>query len=299
MSIERDVLALKEEMGAVIVAHNYQLGEVQDIADYVGDSFALSRLCSQLEAKTIVFCGVFFMAESAALLAPDKEVLIPVKETPCYLADSITAPALRERKEAHPGLPVVAYVNTTAEVKAESDICCTSSNALKVVEALEGDSILFVPDRNLAQYVAQRTEKTIIPWEGSCSPHDRLKLEDLERAKRQSPQALIGLHPESPPLLHEEAHFVGGTDAILAWAKKSRAHHFIIGTEIGLIHRLQKEMPEKTFSILSPDLICPAMKLTTLEDVFRALKERRHVVQVEEGIRKKAVVSLQRMLEVG
>lgn len=298
MSLERDVLALKREMDAVIVAHNYQLGEVQDIADYVGDSFALSYLCSQLEAKVILFCGVFFMAESADLLAVDKEVLIPVRETPCYLADSITAPALREMKEEYPTLPVVTYVNTTAEVKAESTICCTSSNALKVVEAVEGDRVLFVPDKNLASYVAQRTEKTIIPWNGACTPHERLKLEDIERVESQFPHAFICLHPESPPLLHDRVHFVGGTDAILDWVKRSKAHHFFIGTEIGLIHRLKKENPHKSFSILSPDLICPAMKVTTLEDVYLALKERRHVVSVEEGVRRRAVLSLKRMLEV-
>lgn len=295
----QEIKRLKERKKAVILAHNYQLGEIQQLADFVGDSYALSRKAVDLQAQVIIFCGVYFMAESAALLSPEREVLIPVKEAGCPLADSMTAEDLQEMKKQHPGVPVVAYVNTTAQVKAESDICCTSSNALQVVNQIPGDRVIFVPDRNLAHYVDKRTHKEIIPGPGCCMTHHRLSRADVERVRTHHPQALIFVHPESPPAVVEEADFVGGTGAILEEVKGSKAQTFFIGTEVGILHRMQKENPGKTFSLLSPDLICPDMKKTTIQDVLLSLQEHRYPITIPDEIRERAVSALNQMLTLG
>lgn len=292
------IMQLKEEREAIILAHNYQPGEIQDLADYVGDSFGLSRLAAESKARVILFCGVRFMAESAALLAPGREVLLPVKEAGCPMADTITSEDVRRLKKEYPGRPVVAYVNTTAEVKAESDICCTSSNAVQVVNSLSEDELIFVPDKNLAHYVDQQTEKRIIPWEGGCITHHRLKIDDLRRVRELHPEAEILVHPECPPEIVREADFVGGTGDILDYAQQTATKHLFIGTEVGIIHRLNKENPKKSFFLLSPELVCPGMKLTSLEDVFIALRDNKHLIEIDARIQQPAVKTLDRMLAI-
>lgn len=294
-----EIVRLKEERNAVILAHNYQLGEIQQLADFVGDSYALSKKAVDLDAAVIVFCGVLFMAESASLLSPQREVLLPVLEAGCPLADTITKEELQEMKRRYPGVPVVAYVNTSAAVKAESDICCTSSNALQVVNQIPGDRVIFVPDRNLAHYVRQQTEKEIIPWPGYCMTHQRASGEDVAQVRRHHPGAVIFVHPESPPDVVEKADFVGSTAAIIREVQESPAQIFFIGTEAGILHRLQKENPHRIFSLLNPDLLCPDMKKITVQDVLQSLKERRYRITIEPDIRRRAVAALNRMLELG
>ncbi len=294
----KEIQELKRERQAVILAHNYQQDAVQDIADLVGDSLELSRYAAKAKAKVIVLAGVRFMAESASILAPDKTVLLPDIFAGCPLAESLDAEELRQEKENYPDAAVVCYVNSSAEVKAESDICCTSSNAVKVMQSLPHRRILFVPDRNLASYVARFTDKEIIPWPGFCVTHYRVTLEKLEEARATYPQAKILVHPECRPEVTEAADFVGSTSAILKYARESHAQEFFIGTEMGIIHRLEQENPGKKFYLLSPRLICPNMKLTTLSKIAQCLKEMRPIIRVPEDIRDRAYRALERMLEV-
>lgn len=297
-ALVKEIEELKRERRAVIVAHNYQQNAVQDIADFVGDSLALSRYAAASKAEVIVLAGVRFMAESASILAPEKTVLLPDIFAGCPLADSIDVDGLRREKARYPDAAVVCYVNSPAAVKAESDICCTSSNAVEVVRSLPHRRILFVPDRNLASFVARFTDKEIIPWNGFCITHYRVTLEELEEAKAAHPQAKILVHPECRPEVVEAADFVGSTGAILKFARESEAEEFLIGTEMGILHRLELENPGKKFYLLSPGLICPNMKLTTLAKIAKCLKEMRPVIQVPEEIRVRAYQALERMLKV-
>lgn len=293
------IMELKKEKDAVILAHNYQNEEIQDIADYVGDSLELSRKATQVDCSVIVFCGVHFMAESAKILNPEKKVLLPVLDAGCPMADMVTAEALREEKEKYPDAVVVCYVNSSAAVKAESHICCTSSNAVKVVKTLPQRRILFVPDRNLANYVAKHVpEKEIIPWAGFCPTHERVNIDDVKAVRGAHPDAELLIHPECPPQVVEMADFVGSTSAILKRARESSSKKFIIGTEMGLMHRMKQENPGKEFILLSDVLICSNMKKIKLEDVLRALERDEHSIEVDEDIRKKATLSLDRMLSV-
>lgn len=294
----KEIEALKKERRAVILAHNYQQSAVQDVADFVGDSLALSRYAAESEAEVIVLAGVRFMAESASILAPGKTVLLPDAFAGCPLADSVEVEALRREKARYPDAAVVCYVNSPASVKAESDICCTSSNAVEVVRSLPHRRVLFVPDRNLASFVARFTDKEIIPWDGLCITHYRVTLEDLEEAKAAHPQARVLVHPECRPEVVEAADFVGSTGAILQFARESEAEEFLIGTEMGIIHRLELENPGKKFYLLSPGLICPNMKLTTLAKIAQCLKDMRPVIRVPEEIRVRAYEALERMLKV-
>jgi len=293
-----EVARLKKEKNAVILAHNYQIGEVQDVADYVGDSFGLAQKAEEADAEVIIFCGVHFMAESAKILAPEKKVILPVKEAGCPLADMADVEAVRAKKKEHPDAAVVAYVNTSAAVKAEIDVCCTSSNALKVVESLPQEKIIFLPDKNLGQYIADRTEKEIIIWDGYCITHHRVDLEELKKAREAHPDAPIAVHPECQPEVVKAADYVGGTSGILKFARETTAKSIIIGTEMGMLHRLKKENPEKTFFLLSPRLICVNMKKTTLEKVVESLQNLSPQIEVEEEIAKKAKQSLERMLAI-
>lgn len=290
--------ALKKERNAVILAHNYQLGEVQDIADYVGDSLELARLSQRLDAEVIVLCGVHFMAESAAILNPDKTVLLPVLEAGCPMADMVTADALREKKKEHPNAVVVCYVNSSAEVKSECDICCTSANAVKVVSRIDADEILFVPDKNLGSYAQKMTGKNMTLWEGFCVTHHRVTGEDVRKAKEAHPDAVVIVHPECRPEVVEMADYVDSTSGILRRCKELDAKEFLIGTEMGLLHRLKKENPDKTFYILSSGMICPNMKMTRITDVERALREMKNVIKVDEDIVAKARQALDRMVEI-
>ncbi|MGI9951673.1 quinolinate synthase NadA [Moorellaceae bacterium AZ2] len=294
----KEIEELKRERGAVILAHNYQPDAVQDIADFVGDSLALSRMAAATPARVIVLAGVRFMAESASILAPEKTILLPDLFAGCPLADSIDADGLRRAKAQYPDAAVVCYVNSPAEVKAESYICCTSSNAVEVVQSLPHRRILFVPDRNLANYVSRFTDKEIIPWDGFCLTHCRVTLEEVQEAKAAHPEAKVLVHPECRPEVVEAADFVGSTGAILRFARESRDREFLIGTEMGIIHRLELENPGKKFYLLSPGLICPNMKLTSLAKIAQCLREIRPVVKVPEAIRARAYEALERMLKV-
>lgn len=295
--IER-ILKLKEERNALILAHNYQPDEIQDLADYVGDSFGLSQQAAETDKNVIVFCGVYFMAEGAAILSPEKTVLLPDPEAGCPLADTISAESLKEAKKKHPHAAVVCYINSPAAVKAESDICCTSSNAVKIAESVSASEILFVPDKNLAHWVAHQSQKKIIPWEGCCPTHDCITPFDIEKIREQHPGIPVAIHPECPPSAVEKADFVGSTGAILDFARKTADPEIVIVTEKGILHRLKQENPEKDFILLSPKLICPTMKQISLEKVLRSLENMETIIKVPEETRKKAEQALRRMLAV-
>jgi quinolinate synthase len=317
-----EILRLKNIRNALILSHNYQREEVQDIADFVGDSLELSRTAAEIDCDVIVFCGVHFMAESASILSPNKIVLLPELHAGCPMADMIQVRTprkvwkhfpgyeiqptfifpheftLTDMKERYPDVPVVAYVNTTAEVKAHSDICCTSANVVKVIESLKEDTVICIPDRNLSMWAQKNTNKRVIAWDGFCHVHDRVTKDDVIRAKRRYPDALFVAHPECRLEVLELADHVTSTSGMLRFAKASNASEFIIGTEIGLLHRLRKENPEKTFYPLRNDMICPNMKKTTLQSVLHALKEMKNVIKVPEEIRIPAKRALDRMLSL-
>ena len=313
---------LKKSLNAIILAHNYQRPEVQDIADITGDSLELSRTAAKADYEVIVFCGVHFMAESASILSPDKTVLLPEIDAGCPMADMVTVEGprktrrdfyakthgvsftypeeftLRDMKNKYPGVPVVAYVNTSAAVKAESDICCTSSNVVKVVESLKEDTIICIPDRNLSSFAARRTSKKIIAWDGFCNTHQRVSAEDVKAAKERHPDARVVVHPECPLDVQDMADHITSTSGMLRYCKESRHSEFIIGTEEGLLHRLKAENPDKAFFILSDAMVCPNMKRTKLESVVRAMEKREHVIKVPEDIRVPAKRALDRMLAI-
>lgn len=290
---------LKKEKNAIILAHNYQRGDVQDAADFVGDSFGLSQKAVSSGADVIVFCGVDFMAESAAVLNPEKTVLMPELNAQCPMAGMITPESLKLEKEKHPGAAVVCYVNTSAAVKAESDVCCTSANAIKVVNSMEAEEIIFVPDRNLALYVAANTEKKIIPWNGYCPTHHLILPGDILLEKEEHPDALVLVHPECRPEVIALADKVLSTSGMLKYAAQSSSEEFIIGTEVGLLHRLNRENPGKKFIPATRYAVCPNMKMNTLGSIIRELERNEHVIKVPEDIRKRAKLALDRMLEVG
>jgi quinolinate synthase len=290
---------LKKEKNAIILAHNYQRSDVQDVADFVGDSFGLSQKAVSSSARTIVFCGVDFMAESAAILNPDKTVLMPETSAQCPMAAMITPNSLKLEKEKYPNAAVVCYVNTPASVKAQSDICCTSANAVKVVNALSHDEIIFVPDRNLALYVAAHTKKKIIPWNGYCPTHHLILPGDVLLEIEEHPDAEILVHPECRPDVVALADQVLSTAGMLKYAQQSDSSEFIIATELGLLHRLRKENPGKTFIPATSFAVCPNMKMNTLGSIIRALENNEHIITIPEDIRIKAKIALDRMLEAG
>jgi quinolinate synthase len=294
-----NIRQLKQLRSAVILAHNYQSGEVQDIADFVGDSLALSRQAAATDAETIVFCGVHFMAETAKILSPDKTILLPDKFAGCPMADMINANQLRELKAQHPGALVVCYVNSTAEVKAESDYCCTSANAAEVVASLPADKeLIFVPDKYLGQYTAEKTGRKLILWPGYCPTHANISPDDVKKAKAAHPGAITMAHPECPLAIRELADQILSTGGMLKFAAKSTAKQFIIATEIGIIHTLQKQNPQKEFIIASPRAICPNMKRITIEKIVWSLEDMQYKMTVPEDIAVKARKALQKMVEV-
>jgi quinolinate synthase len=295
--VER-ILKLKEERNAIILAHNYQLGEVQDIADFVGDSLELSRNAAKTKAEVIVFCGVHFMAETAAILCPHMTVLLPDIHAGCPMADMITAAQLRQKKSELPQSTVVCYVNSTAEVKAESDICCTSANGVKVIESLDSDEILFVPDQYLGHYISTKTNKKINFWPGYCPTHVRIQASDIIRRKQEYPQAKVVVHPECRPEVIALADEVLSTGGMIRYAQREEVNEMIVGTEIGIIHRLKKENPSKKFIPASEKAICPNMKLITLEKILWSLEEMEPQVKVPEVTRLKAKVAVDKMLAI-
>jgi quinolinate synthase len=293
------ILRLKAERKAVILVHNYQLGEVQDIADFVGDSLELSQKAARTDAETIVFCGVHFMAETAAIICPRKTVLLPDLHAGCPMANMITPEALRETKKQHPGASVVCYVNTSAAVKAESDICCTSANAVKVVRSLkDAREIIFVPDQYLGGWVAEQTGKQMVLWPGYCPTHARILAPDIIRRKKEHPNARVLVHPECRPEAKALADAVLSTGGMARYAQENDCDEVIVGTEIGMIYRLQKENPGKSFYPVSEQAVCPRMKLITLESVLWSLENNASLVQVPQQIRSRARLAVERMLEV-
>lgn len=324
MSIEElqeQIRVMKAKRNAVLLAHNYQREEVQEIADFTGDSLELSRKAAHLDCEVIVFCGVNFMAESASILSPDKTVLLPAMEANCPMADMVTVDTprelrmnfpnhddvtyefpetftLKDMKRRYPGVPVVSYVNTTAAVKAESDYCCTSSNGVRVVNAIDSDRVICVPDRNLASWIARNTKKEIITWDGFCHVHDRIQAPHVLALKREHPDALFIAHPECRPEVVDLADHVTSTSGMLRYCAESDRKEFIIGTETGLLYRLRLDNPEKIFHPLRPDMICPNMKRTTLKAVLFALENNTREIRVPEEIRVRAKRALDRMLEI-
>jgi len=288
---------LKQERHAVLLVHNYQRGEVQDIADFVGDSLELSQKAAGTDADVIVFCGVHFMAETAAILCPDRTVLLPDINAGCPMADMITAERLREKKKAFPEAAAVCYVNSSAEVKAESDVCCTSANAVKVVESVDSEEILFVPDQYLGDYVSTRTAKKMHLWPGYCPTHVKIRREDILARKQEHPQAKALVHPECRPEVVELADEVFSTSGMCRFCRETDAEEIIVGTEVGIIHRLKKENPDKRFIPSSERAGCPNMKLITLEKVLWSLKEMAPRVTVPEPVRGGALRAVDRMLE--
>ena len=297
-SLEERILKLKKERNAVILAHNYQLGEVQDMADFVGDSLELSQNAARTDADVIVFCGVHFMAETAAILCPDMTVLLPDRHAGCPMANMITAENLRQRKKELPGAAVVCYVNTTAKVKAESDICCTSANGVKVVESLDNDEILFVPDQYLGHYISTKTDKKMSFWPGYCPTHARIQPQDITRLKQEYPQAQVVIHPECRPEVIALADEVLSTGGMIRYAKREDIKEVIVGTELGIIYRLKKENPGKKFIPVSEQAVCPNMKLITLEKVLWSLEEMSPQVKVPEETRLRAKAAVDKMLAI-
>jgi quinolinate synthase len=301
MDLTEKILKLKKEKKAVILAHNYQRPEIQDIADYIGDSIEISRKAvEEKDAEMIVCATVDFMAESAAILNPSKKVILPCLGARCPMAQMLTVDEIKRAKAFYPDAPVVLYVNTLASSKAYCDVSCTSANAVEVIKSLDAETILFGPDKNLAEYVSQQTGKTVIPIpeNGFCPTHLLFQPEDVKVLKMQHPNAMVMVHPECSAEMRKVADFIGSTSKMCRYAKESHAKDFIIGTEEGILHRLRKENPTKNFYVAYEGAICPNMKLTTLDRLYVSLKEEKHVVKVPETVAKKARASLERMFQI-
>jgi len=299
-SLSRRLRRLAEEKGAVILAHNYQRPEIQDAADFVGDSLGLARKAAASEARLILFCGVDFMAETAAILAPDRTVVMPEAKACCPMAQMVDPDDLRAFKAEHPGALVVSYVNTSAAVKAESDVCCTSANAVQVVESLPADQdIIFTPDRNLGAWVMKRTGRPMVLWEGFCPTHDLIELEDALAARREHPGAKLVVHPECRTEVSDTADAVESTSGMVRFCREDKGKEFIIGTELGMIYRLEQDVPGKRFYPVTNMAVCPNMKLTTLENAVTALEREEPVITVPEPIRLAALRAVERMVAIG
>lgn len=298
MDLVERIRKLKKERNALILAHNYQLPEIQDIADFVGDSLELSRIAKRIEEEVIVFCGVHFMAETASILAPEKKILLPDINAGCPLANMISPEDVKRLKKEFPNALVVAYINTSAEVKAESDYCCTSANAIDVVEKVPSEEIIFIPDRNLGYYVSKNTRKKMYIWNGFCPTHQRILPQDIERLKREHPNAKIVVHPECRKEVLELADKIASTSGIIRFVKEDEGKEYIIGTEMGILHRLRKECPNKIFYPASSLSVCPNMKKNTLEKVLWSLEDLNPEVKVPEPIRSKALKAIENMLNL-
>ncbi len=296
--LKERLLQLKKERNAIILAHYYQRDEIQEVADFRGDSFLLAQKAAETEADVIVFCGVHFMGESAKILAPDKKVIIPDERAGCPMADMVNVEGLRALKRQHPKATVVAYINTSAEVKSETDICCTSANAVKVIESVESDEIIWVPDKNLGDYVSKFTNKKMIIWEGYCNTHDMLTVKDVEEMRAQYPNAQFVVHPECRPEVVRMGDFVGSTTAIIKYCRESDCQEFIVGTEDGTGYQLRKDSPHKQFHFATKYLVCPNMKVNNLKKVVKCLETMQPEIYVPKEVADKARLSLERMLQV-
>lgn len=298
-TITDKIKELKRRKNAIILAHNYQRGEVQDIADFTGDSLGLSQQAAKSEADIIVFCGVHFMAETASILCPDKIILLPDEHAGCPMANMVTLKELTIKKKEHPHAKVVCYVNSTAAVKAESDICCTSSNAIKIVTSIPKDQeILFVPDKSLGGYVSSKLNRRMILWQGYCPTHHRILAEHIIKMKADYPSAKVVVHPECTPDVIALSDHVASTTGIAKYCKESGDREFIIGTEIGILHRLKKENPQKLFHAVTQLADCSNMKLISLEKVLWSLEDMVYQVKVADNVAAKARLAIQKMLDL-
>jgi len=296
--LKQRLMELKKERNAIILAHYYQRDEVQEVADFRGDSLLLARKAAETDADVIVFCGVHFMGESAKILAPDKVVIIPDERAGCPMADMVHIDGLRKMKAAHPNAAVVTYINSSAEIKSEVDICCTSANAIKVIESMDAEEIIWVPDKNLGHYVSQFTDKKMILWEGYCNTHDMLMVKDVEEMKAQYPNAQFVAHPECRPDVVAMADFAGSTTGIIKYCRESDCQEFIVGTEDGTGYQLRLDSPDKTFHFASKFLVCPNMKVNNLKKIVKCLEDMQPQIYVPPHIADRARVALTRMLEV-
>lgn len=298
-SIVNEIKKLKEEKNAVILAHCYQNIEVDEVADYVGDSLYLSQKAAETDADIIVFAGVYFMAQTAKILNPDKKVLLPRMESGCLMADMVNLQQVREFKSKHPNIPTICYINSTAEVKTECDICCTSSNALNIVKSLQAPQVLFLPDTYLGKWVESQLDGTeVITYPGYCPTHLRIKPEDIIEMKKKYPNAEVLAHPECHKEVVKLADYVGSTTGIMKHAIESDKKQFIISTEKGVVDRLKRDYPEKEFILIKDNIICPNMKWHTLEDIYNALAKEQHEINVDKDVAQKALKCIDRMLEV-
>jgi len=296
--LKERLAVLKKERNAIILAHYYQRDEIQEVADFRGDSFLLAQKAAETDADTIVFCGVHFMGESAKILAPNKTVLIPDERAGCPMADMVNVEGLKALKSRHPNAAVVTYINSSAEIKAETDICCTSANAVKVIQSVDADEIIWVPDKNLGDYVSKFTDKKMIIWEGYCNTHDMLSVKDVMEMKAQYPDAQFVVHPECRPEVVKLGDFVGSTTAIIKYCKESDCQQFIVGTEDGTGYQLRKDSPHKTFHFATKFLVCPNMKVNNLKKVVKCLETMQPQIYVPPHVAEKAKLSLERMLQV-
>ena len=298
-NLVKEILAWKKKREAVILAHVYQPGEIQDIADFTGDSLFLSQQAAKTQAKVIVFCGVQFMAETASILSPEKIVLLPEIKAGCPLADMAPAEKVKSKIKELPEAVVISYVNSSAVVKSLSDYCCTSANAVQIAQSIPAEKeILFLPDMNLADFTAKKAKRKIIPWPGFCPTHHLLTREDIIKAKKLHPQALLLVHPECRPEVCDLADYIGSTRGIIEFASNNQAKEYIIGTELGIFHPLKKNNPNKKFFPASEDMICRNMKLITLEKVLYSLQNLEPRITVPEEISKKSLKALNRMIEI-
>lgn len=297
--MKEEILKLKKEKNAVILAHSYQNIEIDEVADYVGDSLYLSQMAAKTDADMIVFAGVYFMAETAKILSPNKKVLLPRMESGCLMADMVNLKQLREFKSKHPNIPTVCYINSTAEVKSECDICCTSSNAVKIVKSLNAKEVLFAPDTYLGKWVESQLDGVnVITYPGYCPTHLRITTEDIIEQRNKYPEALVLAHPECHQDVARLADYVGSTTGIINFAAQSNKKQFIIATELGVVERLERDHPEKEFILITPKAVCSNMKWHHLEDILNALKFEQYEINVDEEIAKKAITCIDRMLEV-
>ncbi|WP_415313861.1 quinolinate synthase NadA [Clostridium perfringens] len=300
MDIRDKILKLKKEKGAIILAHYYQIPEIQEIADYVGDSYYLSKIAKDCEENIIVFCGVKFMAESAKILSPEKTVILPVMEAGCVMADMATEEGLAKLKEEHPNAKVVCYINSSTEVKALSDVCCTSSNAENIISNLEEKEIIFLPDRNLGSYIQEKTpDKKFILWNGFCIVHEAIQKEEILRLKREHEGILTVAHPECSKEIRDISDFIGSTSEIINFVNNSSNKKFIIITEEGVLHQLRKNGEEKEFYIPYGKMVCRNMKMTTLKDLYESLLKMENKIEIDEDLRLKAYNSLKNMHKLG
>lgn len=297
-TMRKEIALLKQQENALIMAHNYQLPEIQDVADFVGDSLELARQASRTSNDLIVFCGVRFMAETAKILSPQKTVIMPVFDAGCPMADMASGRELAEMKKKYPDYTVVSYVNSTAEVKTLTDVCCTSSNAVEIVKNIENDKMIFVPDKNLGSWVKGHVSKDIVLWDGYCYVHDKFSADEVKAVREQMPEAVIMTHPECPPEVSELSDYVLSTAGMLDAARRMGDKTFVVGTEEGLLYRLQKENPDKTFFPLGSVKTCLNMKKTRLHDLYVSLREKSFEIQLPVDVIEEAKAGLDKMLEM-